>query len=179
MLAATWRNKDVYIHINLATETFASTTLHAHLTLYGQIKTTEQRTIIHQYSEWYTGRWRVGYCIWYSEEGPGRAASPPSPFLAVPNVTAHPSTASVPTSYYSMWHYNCLWVLEGEQTKLIQSNLYFTTANWHHSNAAFRYSNISVKIYHQLQLAIHLVESTNWHKLRRLTANVCQHCGAQ
>ena len=28
--------------------------------------------------------------------------------VAVPNVTAHPSTASVPTSYYSMWHYNCL-----------------------------------------------------------------------
>jgi len=23
--------------------------------------------------------------------------------LAVPNVTAHPSTASVPTSYYSIW----------------------------------------------------------------------------
>jgi len=39
-------------------------------------------------------------------EGPGRAAAPLSPFLAVPNVTAHPSTASVPTSYYSMWHYN-------------------------------------------------------------------------
>ena len=37
---------------------------------------------------------------------PGRAAVPPSPLLAVPNVTAHPSTASVPTSYYSMWHYN-------------------------------------------------------------------------
>ena len=32
----------------------------------------------------------------YSEEGPGRAAAPPSPLLAVPNVTAHPSTASVP-----------------------------------------------------------------------------------
>jgi len=30
----------------------------------------------------------------------------PSPLLAVPNVTAHPSTASVPTSYYSMWRYN-------------------------------------------------------------------------
>jgi len=26
----------------------------------------------------------------------GRAAAPPSPLLAVPNVTAHPSTASVP-----------------------------------------------------------------------------------
>jgi len=34
--------------------------------------------------------------MWYSEEGPGRAAAPPSPLLAVPNVTAHPSTASVP-----------------------------------------------------------------------------------
>ena len=33
------------------------------------------------------------------------AAAPPSPLLAVPNVIAHPSTASVPTSYYSMWHY--------------------------------------------------------------------------
>jgi len=38
----------------------------------------------------------VGCYIWYSEEGPGRAAAPPSPLLAVQNVTAHPSTASVP-----------------------------------------------------------------------------------
>jgi len=31
-----------------------------------------------------------GCCyIWYIEEGTGRAAGPPSPFLAVPNVTAH------------------------------------------------------------------------------------------
>jgi len=30
----------------------------------------------------------------------GAAARPP--LLAVPNVTAHPSTTSVPTSYYSM-----------------------------------------------------------------------------
>ena len=29
-------------------------------------------------------------------ERPGRAAAPPSPLLAVPNVTAQPSTASVP-----------------------------------------------------------------------------------
>jgi len=34
---------------------------------------------------------------WYSKEGPGRAVAPPSPLLAVPNVKAHPSTASVPT----------------------------------------------------------------------------------
>ena len=29
-------------------------------------------------------------------KGTGRGPSPPRPFLAVPNVTAHPSTASVP-----------------------------------------------------------------------------------
>jgi len=38
--------------------------------------------------------------------GAGQSDAQPSPLLAVPNVTAHPSTASVPTSYYSMWHYN-------------------------------------------------------------------------
>jgi len=31
--------------------------------------------------------------------GTVQSRSPPRPFLAVPNVTAHPSTASVPTSY--------------------------------------------------------------------------------
>jgi len=72
--------------------------VNALLTLYGHIKTAEQRTNIQQYGDWYTGRWWVGCYIWYSEEGPGRAAAPPSPLLAVPNVTAHPSTASVPTS---------------------------------------------------------------------------------
>jgi len=30
----------------------------------------------------------------------GLGWAPPSPLLAVPNVTAHPLTASVPTSYY-------------------------------------------------------------------------------
>jgi len=65
------------------------------LTLYGHIKTVEQRTIVQQYGDWYAGRWWVGCYIWYSEEGPGRAAAPPSPIIAVPDVTAHPSTASV------------------------------------------------------------------------------------
>ena len=72
----------------------------APLTLYGHIKTTEK------YGDWYTGRWWVGCYIWYSEEGPGRAWAPPSPLLAVPNVTAHPSTASVPTSYHLTWPLN-------------------------------------------------------------------------
>ena len=43
----------------------------------------------------------MGCYIWYSEEGHGRAAAPPSPLLAVPSVTAHPSTASVPITVLS------------------------------------------------------------------------------
>jgi len=50
---------------------------------------------------WYTGRWWVGCYIRYNEEGPGRAAAPPSPIFAVPNVTAHPLTASV--AYQSLY----------------------------------------------------------------------------
>jgi len=45
---------------------------------------------------WYTGRWWVGCDIWYSEEGTGRGRSPPMDGWAVPNVTAHPSTANLP-----------------------------------------------------------------------------------
>jgi len=85
------------------------------LTLYGHIKTAEQRTIVQQYGDWYTGRWWVGCYIWYSEEGSrGRARALPRSLLAVPNVTAHPSTTSVPTSYYSVWHCNCLGTLRGQ-----------------------------------------------------------------
>jgi len=40
----------------------------------------------------------IGCYIWYSKEGIGRDPSPPRPLLPVPNVTAHPSTASVPTT---------------------------------------------------------------------------------
>ena len=47
---------------------------------------------------WYTGRWWVGCYIWYGEEGTGQDHSPPRPLLTVPNVPAHPSTASVPTT---------------------------------------------------------------------------------
>jgi len=48
--------------------------------------------------------WAVGCYIWYREEGP---------LLAVPNVIANTSTASLPTSYYSMWHYNSQCLLKG------------------------------------------------------------------
>jgi len=40
------------------------------LTLYGNIKTAEQQTIIEQYGDWYTGWWVACY-IWYSKEGLG------------------------------------------------------------------------------------------------------------
>jgi len=55
------------------------------------------------YSNTVIGTLAVDGYIWYSEEGPGWAAALPS-FLAVPNITVHPSTASVPASYYSVWH---------------------------------------------------------------------------
>ena len=45
---------------------------------------------------WYTSRWWVSRYIWYNEEGTGRAVAPPMPLLAIPNVTAHLSTAGVP-----------------------------------------------------------------------------------
>ena len=44
---------------------------------------------------WYTGRWLVRCCIWYSEAETRRGRSPPRPLLTVPNVTAHPPTANV------------------------------------------------------------------------------------
>jgi len=52
---------------------------------------------------WYTGRGWVNCYIRYGEEGPERAAAPPSPLLVVPNVTAHPSTASVPITTAVWW----------------------------------------------------------------------------
>ena len=52
---------------------------------------------------WNTGRWWVVCYIWYSEEGTGRGSSSPRPLLDVPNVKAHPSTASVPIT---VWLHN-------------------------------------------------------------------------
>jgi len=51
--------------------------------------------------------------VTFGTERKGLGGSPPMPLLAVPNVTPHPSTASVPTSYYSMWHYNYLCTVKG------------------------------------------------------------------
>jgi len=56
--------------------------------------------------------WAVTFCTARRGLG-GRAVAPPSPLLAVPNVTVHTSTASVLTSYYSMWHCNYLCTLNG------------------------------------------------------------------
>ena len=38
----------------------------------------------------------MGCYIWYNDGGNGLGRNPPMPLLAVPNVTALPSTASVP-----------------------------------------------------------------------------------
>jgi len=53
--------------------------------------------------------------IWYSEEGTGRGRSAPT-LLAVPNVTAHPLTASVRITVL-LYNGRCsavlMWVLKG------------------------------------------------------------------
>jgi len=91
----------VFLMSNLTTFKTTRTTL----TLHGHIKSAKQRTTIH---DWYTGRWWVhGLLHLVQRGGPGLA-----PLLAVPNVTNHSSTISVPTSYYFIWHYNCLCTLE-------------------------------------------------------------------
>jgi len=43
-----------------------------------------------------------GWAVTFGTARPGRAAALPSPLMAVPNVTTHPSTARVPISYYSI-----------------------------------------------------------------------------
>jgi len=52
--------------------------------------------------------WAVTFGTGGAWAGCGPAQSPP-----VPNVTAYPSTASVSTSYYSMWQYNYQCPLKG------------------------------------------------------------------
>ena len=60
-----------------------------------------------------TSRWWVGCYIWYRKEGTGQVPSPPRPIIAVPNVTAHPPTASVPITV-SMYNGPLLWIIEEE-----------------------------------------------------------------
>jgi len=45
--------------------------------------------------------------------GDWAGCGPSQSLLAVPNVTACPSTACVPSSHYSTRQYNCLWILKG------------------------------------------------------------------
>jgi len=58
----------------------------------GHVKTAEQQTLYSSYDD--TASRSLGGL---------RPRAVGSPLLAVPNVTTHPLTANVPTSYYSMW----------------------------------------------------------------------------
>ena len=55
---------------------------------------TWQRIIIQQYGDWYTGSSWVSWVVTFDTTRRGRSS--PSPLLAVPNVTAHQPTASLP-----------------------------------------------------------------------------------
>jgi len=63
-----------------------------------------------------------------SEEGTGRGPSPPRPLLAVPNVTTHPSTASVPITVLSyngplLGGFNVAIKVKPEQTRVLNRHL--------------------------------------------------------
>jgi len=92
------------------------------VTVLKPIKSAEQRTIIHQYGDWYTHWWAVtigtlavdGWAVTLVQRRGGWAG--PQPAQSHPrctSATAYPSTAIVPTSHHSMWHYNCLCTLKG------------------------------------------------------------------
>ena len=100
-------------YLTVKTDNWSQSLFNRHIRTATQPKTATQQTIIQQYTDWYTGHWWVGCYIRYTEQGPGQAVAPPNSLLAVPNVTAHPSTASVPTSYYSMWHYKYPCTIKG------------------------------------------------------------------
>jgi len=69
----------------------------------GTVKIAEQRTAIRWLVHWpHADGWGVTFGT--AMKGLGG----PAQYLpVVPNVTAHPSTARVQASYYSMWHYLC------------------------------------------------------------------------
>jgi len=100
----------------------------------------------------------MGCYIWYSEEGPGRRRSPPRPLLdrcSLPNVTAHPSTASVPTSFYLMWqwHYNYQCPLKGQLRLFVNARIRRgQCADSHRSCREHIFNRITRTCYETLQL---------------------------
>jgi len=87
-----------------------------HKAFNGHIKTAEQRAVT-------AVRWLVhwplmgGLLHLIQRGGAWAGCDPAQSPLAVPNVTAHPSTASLPTSYYSMWQYNCHCTIKGSTNR--------------------------------------------------------------
>jgi len=74
------------------------------LTLSEHIKSAEQRTIIQQYGDWYTGRWWVGCYIWCSEDGPAQS-HPRCTKCTSPPINCHCTNFII-----LMWHLPVDWV---------------------------------------------------------------------
>jgi len=107
---------------------------HLCLALPCHIESAQQRTIIQQYG---AGTLAVdGWAVTFdSEEGPKRAAAPPSILLTVPNVTVHPLMVSVPTShsFIHLFIHSLIAIckahsvedVESEAREAVQYSLYF------------------------------------------------------
>ena len=67
----------------------------------------------------------MGGLLHLEQRGTGRGRSPPRPLLAVPNVTAQPSTASLPITVLRyngplLCSFNIVWALEGKDETIRQ-----------------------------------------------------------
>jgi len=72
--------------------------------------------------------------------------------LCCTKITDHPSTASVPTSYYSMLHYSCLCTIKGQVSGLV-------------TLVQFQVSNRTVLVRKRLGEWVSSVERPTWHTL--------------
>jgi len=82
----------------------------------------------------------VGCYIWYSEEGTGRAP----PAQSSPRCTkcnSPPINGQLPTSYYSMWHYNYLCTVKAAFHYSSQLQTWLQT--WFSTRSAARFSTSS------------------------------------
>jgi len=122
--------------------------------LNAHIKTAQQRTIVQWLVHWplMSGLLRM------VQRGGAWAGWG---LLAVPNVTAHPSTASVPTSYYLTWHYNCLWTPKGNNStsstnyKLQQQSYKQSRIN----NGNYNEQTTSFTLYQRLRYAVSVIDT--------------------
>jgi len=99
---------------------------------------------------WYTDRWWVCCYIWYSEET-RRGGSPPKPLLAIQNVKAHPSTASVPITVLLLCGFNVSIKVNLQHSPVLQTPTTYKITFTCHKITGFR--RVALDMSRELTLA--------------------------